>query len=102
MGVQHAERELFDSSIAAGRHALEALGIGRYEAREMAERFKFTNIEQNRRLAQIRTEVDRKDLVKAVRQSREELERQLQEEAKQAKVGYEWQDAKLRANDVDI
>ena len=99
LGVQYVERELFDSSITAGRHALEVLGLGRYEAKEMADRFKHTNYEQNQRFAKLRTVVDQKNIAKVIRESRQELERQLQEEAKQTKIGYEWQDAQRRALD---
>ena len=99
LGVQYVERELFDSSITAGRHALEVLGQGRYEAKEMADRFKHTNYEQNQRFAKLRTVVDQKNIAKVIRESRQELERQLQEEAKQTKIGYEWQDAQRRALD---
>ncbi len=41
-GVQ-AERETFESAILVGRHALEALGVGRYEARERADHFRRFN-----------------------------------------------------------
>jgi glutathione-regulated potassium-efflux system ancillary protein KefC len=44
-GVQVVERELFESSLLAGRKALEALGMGAYEAKEVADAFRLNNIE---------------------------------------------------------
>ena len=99
LGVTFAQRELFESSLSVGRRALEILGSGRYEAKEKADAFRRTNWEQLKQTAKLREELDRKDLIKAVREGRLELERQLQEESSQVKVGYEWQDAKRRALD---
>jgi glutathione-regulated potassium-efflux system ancillary protein KefC len=97
LGVSLAQRELFDSALGAGRHALELLGHGRYEAKEMTDRFRHTNIEQVTRFAKLRDESERKDFIQALRESREELERQLREQAKQPELRYDWQDAKARA-----
>ncbi|ARP90519.1 glutathione-regulated potassium-efflux system protein KefC [Bordetella genomosp. 9] len=44
-GVEVVERELFESSLRAGRKALEALGMGAYEAREIADAFRRNNID---------------------------------------------------------
>lgn len=44
LGVEHVERETFESSLRAGRLALEALGTHPYEARETADRFRTHNI----------------------------------------------------------
>jgi glutathione-regulated potassium-efflux system ancillary protein KefC len=44
-GVEVVERELFESSLLAGRKALEALGMGAYEAREIADAFRRNNID---------------------------------------------------------
>ncbi|OZI19037.1 glutathione-regulated potassium-efflux system protein KefC [Bordetella genomosp. 9] len=43
-GVDMVERELFESSLLAGRRALEALGMGAYEAKEVADAFRINNI----------------------------------------------------------
>jgi glutathione-regulated potassium-efflux system ancillary protein KefC len=43
-GVQVVERELFESSLLAGRKALEALGMGAYEAKEVADAFRLNNL----------------------------------------------------------
>jgi glutathione-regulated potassium-efflux system ancillary protein KefC len=44
-GVDVVEREMFESSLRAGRHALEALGMGAYEAKEVADAFRRNNID---------------------------------------------------------
>jgi glutathione-regulated potassium-efflux system ancillary protein KefC len=97
LGVSLAQRELFESALSSGRHALELLGHGRYEAKEMTDRFRHTNIEQVTRFAKLRDETERKDFIQALRESREELERQLREQAKQPQARNDWQDAKARA-----
>jgi glutathione-regulated potassium-efflux system ancillary protein KefC len=43
-GVTSIERETFEAAIAAGRKALEALGVARFEARERADRFRRQNL----------------------------------------------------------
>ncbi|ANN77672.1 glutathione-regulated potassium-efflux system protein KefC [Bordetella flabilis] len=44
-GVDVVEREMFESSLRAGRQALEALGMGAYEAKEVADAFRRNNID---------------------------------------------------------
>jgi glutathione-regulated potassium-efflux system ancillary protein KefC len=44
LGVQRLEREVFESSLRAGRHVLEALGVGPFEARERALAFRRHNL----------------------------------------------------------
>lgn len=83
--VAYAHRELFEASISTGRAALENLGFGRYQAKEMADNFRRTNIEQVIDMAKVRENTDRNDFIKVVRESREELERQLQLEMKTIK-----------------
>lgn len=97
LGADVIERELFESSLHIGRSALEHLGHGRYEAKEMADTFRRTNLQLLQKLAHVREHAPAKDFIKTARDSREELERQLQEEARQTKVGYGWQVAKARA-----
>ncbi|MNC14014.1 Glutathione-regulated potassium-efflux system protein KefC [compost metagenome] len=45
MGIELVERETFESALSLGRKALEQLGVGRYEARERADRFRRLNQE---------------------------------------------------------
>ncbi|NUO48926.1 MAG: glutathione-regulated potassium-efflux system protein KefC, partial [Polyangiaceae bacterium] len=44
-GVEIVERETFESALLLGRRVLEHLGVGKYEARERADRFRRHNIE---------------------------------------------------------
>lgn len=83
--VTFAQRELFEASIATGRVALENLGFGRYQAKESADNFRRTNIEQQNEMAKLRDSTERNDFIKVARESREELERQLQIEVKTIK-----------------
>ncbi len=96
LGVAHIQRELFESSLVTGRAVLERLGVGRYEAREMADRFRVTNLELLAKLADRREQVDAKVFATEVRQSREELERQLTAIAAQPKAGQDWHDERER------
>jgi len=43
-GIDAVERETFESALRSGRQALEVLGVGRHEARELAESFRRANI----------------------------------------------------------
>jgi glutathione-regulated potassium-efflux system ancillary protein KefC len=43
-GVVDVERETFESALRSGRRALERLGVGAYEARERADRFRRQNV----------------------------------------------------------
>lgn len=43
MGVEEPERETFEAALKTGRLALEGLGLGAYEARERADRFRRFN-----------------------------------------------------------
>ncbi|VVQ28057.1 glutathione-regulated potassium-efflux system protein KefC [Pseudomonas fluorescens] len=51
MGIEAVERETFESALSLGRRALEQLGIGRYEARERADRFRRLNLEMLEEMA---------------------------------------------------
>jgi glutathione-regulated potassium-efflux system ancillary protein KefC len=44
-GVSVVERETFEAALVVGRRALEVLGVGRYEAKERADRFRRHNVE---------------------------------------------------------
>ncbi len=43
-GVTVVERETFESALRTGRHVLEALGVDRFRAREMADAFRRHNV----------------------------------------------------------
>ncbi|MDR8364153.1 glutathione-regulated potassium-efflux system protein KefC [Pseudomonas sp. JL3] len=51
MGIEAVERETFESALSLGRRALEQLGVGRYEARERADRFRRLNQEMLEEMA---------------------------------------------------
>jgi glutathione-regulated potassium-efflux system ancillary protein KefC len=73
-GVEVAERETFESALRVGRSALEALGVERYRARELADNFRRHNIASvDATLPFYQDEGRRLSMAK---QGREELERQ--------------------------
>ncbi len=43
-GVNVVERETFESALRTGHHVLEALGVDRFRAREMADGFRRHNV----------------------------------------------------------
>ena len=73
-GVEHIERETFDSALMSGRSALEALGFERHQARTLAMRFRQHSIAQ---LIESLPHVDDRErlisMAKAGRQQLEEL-----------------------------
>jgi glutathione-regulated potassium-efflux system ancillary protein KefC len=73
-GVEVVERETFESALLLGRRTLEALGVGAYEARETADRFRRTNV---RAMEQIfpHWEDENRRIAMAI-SARQELERQ--------------------------
>jgi glutathione-regulated potassium-efflux system ancillary protein KefC len=73
-GVQVIERETFESALRAGRAALEALGVDRFRAREMADVFRRHNIAAVE--AQKDVYKDETRLLAAAQAGREELEQQ--------------------------
>jgi glutathione-regulated potassium-efflux system ancillary protein KefC len=72
-GVDIIERETFESALRAGRHALEALGLGAYRAREIADTFRRHNISMIE--ATLPVFRDENKYLSAARAGREELER---------------------------
>lgn len=84
LGVQHIQRELFESSLMQGRQVLTALGLGAYEAREVADRFRAANLDLIDKMEQVREQQDEKTYLQLLRQSREELQRQLERETQLA------------------
>ncbi|MGZ5099487.1 MAG: glutathione-regulated potassium-efflux system protein KefC [Usitatibacter sp.] len=73
-GVEVIERETFESALRAGRAVLEALGVDRFRAREMADAFRRHNIATVD--AQMAVYKDETRLLAAARAGREELEQQ--------------------------
>ena len=53
-GVEIIERETFESALRTGRHALEALGMDRFRAREIADVFRRHNIASLHKLIPLR------------------------------------------------
>lgn len=89
-GADVIQRELFESSLMAGRSVLEVLGHDAYEAREAADRFRTTNIAQLKAMAKLSTSMERQAFVSVMRENREELERQLRLEAQAPKTVHNW------------
>lgn len=77
-GVVYVERELFESSLSAGRRTLEALGVARYEARERSDRFRRHNIAQLEALREFMD--DDKERFSRVQTAREELTAQFHQD----------------------
>lgn len=90
LGADVIERELFESSLLAGRRVLEFLGFDAHEARELADRFRATNKAQLQASAKLSTTLERKEFIGLLRRNREELERQLSQEARLPRVVQDW------------
>lgn len=73
-GVEIVERETFESALRLGRHALEAMGIERFRARDMAHAFRQHNIRTNESLLALVDDDDK--LVSAAKAGRDELHAQ--------------------------
>jgi len=71
-GVTVIERETFDSALRAGRAALEALGVDRFRARQMADAFRRHNLATLE--ASLPHYKDETRMLNAVKAGREELE----------------------------
>ena len=71
-GVTVVERETFESALRAGRAALEALGVDRYRARQMADTFRRHNLATLE--ASLPHYQDEARLLNAVKAGRAELE----------------------------
>ncbi len=92
LGVTLIDREVFESSLLAGRRTLEALGVHPYEARERAFRFRQHNLSLLESLdGRVLDEAER---AKRVRAARGELERQFQldQEEIERLEGGDWQE----------
>ncbi len=103
IGAHVIQREVYESSLRLGRHVLEALGVGPYEAKEMADAFRQANERQVEAFAKVRETMDEKielkDYIQALRSSREELERQLRDETAYRRLGHDWEASERRARD---
>lgn len=89
LGVDHIERELFEASLRQGRDVLTQLGMGRYEAKELADRFRAANYQLIDKMQLVREQQDEKSYIQLLRQSREELQRQLERESRDAPQRYQ-------------
>jgi glutathione-regulated potassium-efflux system ancillary protein KefC len=77
-GVERPERETFEAALAAGRNALQALGVDAFEARERADRFRQYNLRgMESMVSHYRDETQRLSAAKA---GRDELEEQFQQD----------------------
>ncbi|WP_288743740.1 monovalent cation:proton antiporter-2 (CPA2) family protein [uncultured Rheinheimera sp.] len=89
LGVDHIERELFEASLRQGRNVLTQLGMGQYEAKELADRFRAANYQLIDKMQLVREQQDEKSYIQLLRQSREELQRQLERESRDAPQRYQ-------------
>lgn len=89
LGVQYIERELFEASLRQGRDVLTQLGMGQYEAKELADRFRAANYQLIDKMQLVRQEQDEKNYIQLLKQSREELQRQLERESRDAPKRYQ-------------
>jgi glutathione-regulated potassium-efflux system ancillary protein KefC len=76
--VHHVQREVFESSLRSARATLELLGFDRFHARELADDFRRYS---NHFLKSARaSRHDEDDFVQRVRESREQFEKQMQQD----------------------
>jgi glutathione-regulated potassium-efflux system ancillary protein KefC len=90
-GVTQIEREVFESSLLAGRRVLEALGVRPHEAYERALRFRRHNVALFDNLGE--EALDQAQRTARVREAREELERQFEMDREEIErlEGGDWQ-----------
>jgi glutathione-regulated potassium-efflux system ancillary protein KefC len=92
-GVTMIERELFESSLRAGRHALEVMGFDRYRARELSDTFRRHNIRSTEAAVPLFGDDDK--LVSAAKAGRDELAEQIARDrarwnAEHGNAGRDW------------
>jgi glutathione-regulated potassium-efflux system ancillary protein KefC len=80
-GVQHIERETFESALQSGRTVLELMGWQPHAARNLAKRFRRHNIELVRQMQPHWQ--DEKKLIALAKQGRQQLEEQWSREREQ-------------------
>ena len=78
--VHHVQRELFESSLKSGRAVLEVLGFDHFHARQMADEFRRYSVGFLTAARGSRHNED--DLIKRVREAREQFESQMQQDLK--------------------
>lgn len=78
--VHHVQREVLESSLRSARATLELLGFDRFHARQIADDFRRHTQAAVRQARLARQAGDRDDLVKRLREAREEFERQMQDD----------------------
>lgn len=78
--VHHAQREVLESSLRSARATLELLGFDRFHARQIADDFRRHTQTAVKQARLARQEDDRDDIVKRMREAREEFERQMQDD----------------------
>jgi glutathione-regulated potassium-efflux system ancillary protein KefC len=78
-GVRIIERETFESALRVARQAFEALGVGPYEARERADRFRRHNVGTMEEMLDFFSDETRR--LSAAKAGREQLEKQFAEES---------------------
>jgi glutathione-regulated potassium-efflux system ancillary protein KefC len=76
LGVEIVERETFEAAIAIGCKALQALGVGAYEARERADLFRRHNIQSMEAILPHWQDVEQR--TKLAISARDQLERQME------------------------
>jgi glutathione-regulated potassium-efflux system ancillary protein KefC len=96
-GVEHIEREVFESSLRSGRATLEGLGWPAYEARETAMRFRDRNIKLMD--ATYPHYKDRAKVIAVAKEGRQQFEEQMtkEREERQKRSGVDW--GKLEAEE---
>lgn len=89
-GIDQPERETFESALRVGRHALEALGVRAFEARERADIFRRHNLGTMEALLPIWA--DESARIASARAWRVEFEQQFQRDQERfvAEVGQSW------------
>ncbi|HMJ15610.1 MAG TPA: glutathione-regulated potassium-efflux system protein KefC [Polyangiaceae bacterium] len=90
--VTIVERETFEAALVVGRRALEILGVGRYEARERADRFRTHNVAVMNAILPHFDDVARRTQIAI--DAREQLERQFEQDRASLENGDEhgWHD----------
>ena len=89
-GVEHIEREVFESSLRSARATLEGLGWPAYEARETAMRFRARNIKLMD--ATYPHYKDRAKVIAVAKEGRQQFEEQMtkEREERQKRSGVDW------------
>ncbi len=98
-GVEIVERETFESALLLGRRVLEHLGVGKYEARERADRFRRHNVEMLEQVIEQWDDMETrtKMAVDARRQLEEQFERDRAELDREGGQGWKPEEEEERA-----